>query len=181
MKGVLGKIPSHNTRAPRTLLHLNSTKSEQSQDSSLLLQIENAFDCLIDIEDIDHLLRNSNSYSEETILNFTTKRREIVRSLLFLFLLFLSFPPLYLHLSSFSLPLPFLPSFSLALPSPYLQRSHLFPLPSPFSYSYSTLPICPLSSLSAFFFLSLSSPFPLLPSPFMPFYGVYDSLRTCFC
>src|SRR3990167_1652163 len=134
MKGVLGKIPSHNTRAPRTLLHLNSTKSEQSQDSSLLLQIENAFDCLIDIEDIDHLLRNSNSYSEETILNFTTKRREIVRSLLLLFLLFLSFP---YYISTFHL------YPSLFLSYPYSQPSLFFP-----SSSFPSPIISPLSLFS---------------------------------
>lgn len=58
MEGVLGAIPGRSTKTPRPLLNLqNEHRTEREQHASVLMLIENAFDRILDIEDIDKLLR----------------------------------------------------------------------------------------------------------------------------
>jgi len=81
LEGVLGQIPSRSTKAPRPLLTLqNELKSEQEQHTSILLLIENAFDRILDIEDIDKLVLFSNP-SEEVKDAMNQKRVEIIKDL----------------------------------------------------------------------------------------------------
>ena len=81
LEGVLGSIPSRSSKTPRPLLNLqNELKSEQEQHTSILLLIENAFDRILDIEDIDKLCRFSNP-SNESAAAMAEKRTEIVTDL----------------------------------------------------------------------------------------------------
>eukprot|EP01117_Protostelium_nocturnum_P007036 TRINITY_DN2521_c0_g1_i1.p1 TRINITY_DN2521_c0_g1~~TRINITY_DN2521_c0_g1_i1.p1 ORF type:complete len:882 (-),score=351.37 TRINITY_DN2521_c0_g1_i1:282-2927(-) len=77
LEGVLGRIPSHSVRAPRPLLQIkldtpaanSDEKAGEEKNASapdgtkaiqgLLLTIETAYNLLLDIEDIDSLLKNA--------------------------------------------------------------------------------------------------------------------------
>jgi hypothetical protein len=78
LEGVLGRIPSHSVRAPRPLLQLKQGEQDglNTQETmsfagdnkaskiiqSLLLLVENAFNYLLDIEDIDLILRTADRF-----------------------------------------------------------------------------------------------------------------------
>eukprot|EP01121_Diplochlamys_sp_Union-15-3_P011087 TRINITY_DN3180_c0_g1_i5.p1 TRINITY_DN3180_c0_g1~~TRINITY_DN3180_c0_g1_i5.p1 ORF type:complete len:622 (-),score=128.12 TRINITY_DN3180_c0_g1_i5:187-2028(-) len=70
--GVLGRIPMHSVRAPRPLLHLDEeeTKPTEASDDkvtftktrtlrSYLMHIENIWDILLEIEDLDNIAKNT--------------------------------------------------------------------------------------------------------------------------
>jgi hypothetical protein len=79
LEGVLGRIPTHSVRAPRPLIQLkqqSENTTDQTEDSlasnntqasskaihSLLLAIENAYNSLLDVEDIDSILKKPERY-----------------------------------------------------------------------------------------------------------------------
>ena len=80
MEGVLGKIPSRSSKAPRPLLSIQDLNVESERNSSILLSMENGFDCVLDIEDIDKLIRYSNQ-APENINGLKNKRSELVKDL----------------------------------------------------------------------------------------------------
>jgi hypothetical protein len=119
-EGVLGRIPTHSVRAPRELLKLrgnnpdsptgttnteaNNTSSTASSSSSsdnssskavysLLLSIENAFSSLIDIEDIDAILKRPESVQHFNIAFLRQKREEITNELFKLLHIYVPPPP----------------------------------------------------------------------------------------
>uniref|UniRef100_A0A7S4I9J6 mRNA decay factor PAT1 domain-containing protein n=1 Tax=Vannella robusta TaxID=1487602 RepID=A0A7S4I9J6_9EUKA len=80
MEGVLGKIPSRSSKAPRPMLSLQDLNTESERNSSILLLMEKGFDRILDIEDIDKLI-NFSEASQESIATLNTKRTEIIRDL----------------------------------------------------------------------------------------------------
>jgi hypothetical protein len=67
LAGALGRIPAHSVKAPRALIQLQSGDQHQQADEqpekSLvhlclpLICIEDAYTCLLDLEDINSILR----------------------------------------------------------------------------------------------------------------------------
>jgi len=95
LEGVLGRIPSHSVRAPRPLISLKSLTVHDHNDlnnvevntgankaiQSLLLTIENTFNTLLDIDDIDLLLNNPQSSSHFNMQQIRQKRDELTQEL----------------------------------------------------------------------------------------------------
>lgn len=95
LEGVLGRIPSHSVRAPRPLISLKSltvhdhselnnvevNSSANKAIQSLLLTIENTYNTLLDIDDIDLLLNNPQSSSHFNIQQIRQKREELTQEL----------------------------------------------------------------------------------------------------
>lgn len=94
-EGVLGRIPSHSVRAPRPLLQLKSEENEGTTSASdhtvslssrstysLLLTFENAFNCLLDVEDLTEIIQRPES-SNNFNLNFLYQKREQLTNDLF--------------------------------------------------------------------------------------------------
>eukprot|EP01116_Phalansterium_solitarium_P016138 TRINITY_DN3680_c0_g1_i1.p1 TRINITY_DN3680_c0_g1~~TRINITY_DN3680_c0_g1_i1.p1 ORF type:complete len:923 (+),score=244.37 TRINITY_DN3680_c0_g1_i1:1806-4574(+) len=93
-EGALGRIPAHSVRAPRALLQLkpmepseiDSSNDMQTASSkeihSLLLAIEQSYNLLLDIEDIDNILRSADQSSANVnVTHLRQKREEIVTDL----------------------------------------------------------------------------------------------------
>ena len=96
LEGVLGRIPSHSVRAPRPLISLKSLTVHDHNDlkdvdvsnsgankavQSLLITIENTYNTLLDIDDIDLLLNNPQSASHFNITQIRQKREELTQDL----------------------------------------------------------------------------------------------------
>lgn len=89
-EGALGRIPSHSVRAPRPLLQLDEDSSEglSSHISSiykttynLLITIENAYNELLDTEDIDSILKKPESNEHFNMSQLKQKREELTNAL----------------------------------------------------------------------------------------------------
>jgi len=97
LEGVLGRIPSHSVRAPRMLLQItksaeqhtpgpaengeNPSQTSSKAVQSLLLTIENAFHYVLDIEDLDQILKNVESASHFNVAHLRMKREEFTQEL----------------------------------------------------------------------------------------------------
>lgn len=100
MPGVLGKIPTHSVRAPRPVLQLKKPAGRMSGNDQTTLRevtatrlaIENAYELLIDVEDINDLLEHTPHTSRETVQLLFSKRSAIIEELFEAFPLFLAKP-----------------------------------------------------------------------------------------
>ncbi|GAM27442.1 hypothetical protein SAMD00019534_106180 [Acytostelium subglobosum LB1] len=81
--GSLGRIPSHSIRAPRPILQIILDKEDneqydktvQSSDQTIKLAIESSYNHLLDLEDIDTLIKDPQS--KELLAEYQTKREQI--------------------------------------------------------------------------------------------------------
>jgi len=89
IEGVLGKIPSHSVKAPRPLLQIkedqeifsNSTRMTTSKSYKILMSIENAINYLLEVEDIDLLLKNNSSANYFNLTHLKQQRELLTHSL----------------------------------------------------------------------------------------------------
>eukprot|EP01132_Coremiostelium_polycephalum_P002713 gene2713-3366_t len=88
LSGALGRIPSHSIRAPRPILQiiLNNDETEQldnrnqSSDQTIKLVIESSYTHVLDLEDINNLILNT---QDQTLLAEYMEKREPVSNELF--------------------------------------------------------------------------------------------------
>eukprot|EP01102_Stenamoeba_stenopodia_P017953 TRINITY_DN6515_c0_g2_i1.p1 TRINITY_DN6515_c0_g2~~TRINITY_DN6515_c0_g2_i1.p1 ORF type:complete len:724 (-),score=186.47 TRINITY_DN6515_c0_g2_i1:54-2225(-) len=95
--GVLGRIPSHSVRAPRPLLQVKGAngvplkpeenQAEQDQEKALsyaiILTVEDAFNCVLDAEDIDQLMNSPAARENRTYLSHLFSKRVAITEELF--------------------------------------------------------------------------------------------------